>query len=343
MRCYWAVTDWRDELLRRFSFPAYEHLGRNPVGWPDYQPAEVVRAGIGEIGGHRVVAAVWDFSRYGGSFGELDASAFVSAADRAARYGEPLVSFVRSGGVRLQEGMAALAGMPRAQLALRRLARAGVPHVAVADQPTTGGVFVSVVTRADLRVAVDGATVGFAGPRVAEVVLGGPLPEGSHTARSAYGAGLVDALVAPDGVGAWLSRALAALAPAAGAGSPAGKRRLGRAEPDPAMPARDPAPATTEGDEQVAVARRAERPSGAALLDRLLPDAVDLRADTGDASVRAVVAPEAVGVALGAQRHGRPTPAGYRLVQRAARLAATLDHPLLALVDTPGAEPGAAA
>jgi acetyl-CoA carboxylase carboxyl transferase subunit beta len=321
-----SVSDWRAGLLKRFSFPAYERLGRNPIAWPDYAPTEVVRYGIGAIGGVNVVAAVWDFERFGGSFGELDAGAFVEAAERAARYGEPLVSFVRSGGVRLQEGMAALVGMPRAQLALRHLAASGVPHVAVADQPTTGGVFISVVTRADLRAAVKGATIGFAGPRVAEVVLGHALPEGSHTAESAYDAGLVDALLDGDEVGDWLARALTAL-------------RGGEA---PAPTHADVALHTDEGDAQVERAR-AERPSGRALLDRLLPGGVDLRADGGDESVRAVVGSWAVGVAVAADRSARPTPAGYRLARRAAALAGTLDRPLVTLVDTPGAEPGAEA
>ena len=342
-----AVSDWRDGVLKRFSFPGFERVGRNAVGWPDYEPTEVVRYAIGQLAGTNVVAAVWDFTRFGGSFGELDATAFVDAAERAARYREPLVSFVRSGGVRLQEGMAALVGMPRAQLALRRLAAAGVPHVAVADQPTTGGVFISVVTRADLRAAVRGATIGFAGPRVAEVVLGRPLPPGSHTAESAYDAGLVDALLAPDEVGDWLGRALAALSPAAPAPV---EDTPGVRNPTPSRTDRTPgAPETAheDGDAQVARARRADRPSGRALLDALVPDAVDLRADGGDASVRAVVGhlggTPAVVVAVAADRSGRPTPNGYRLAQRAARLAGSLDRVLVTLVDTPGAEPGAEA
>ena len=324
-----TVSDWRAALLKRFSFPGYELVGRNPVAWPGYTPSEVVTCGIGTIGGVRVVAAVWDFTRFGGSFGEIDADVFVEAAERAARYGEPLVSFVRSGGVRLQEGMAALVGMPRAQLALRRLADAGVPHLAVADQPTTGGVFISVVTRADLRAAVKGATIGFAGPRVAEVVLGHALPEGSHTAESAYDAGLVDALLDGPEVGAWLGRALAA---------------FGRGGPGPDVPPLDVDVPDEEGDVQVERAR-APRPSGAGLLDRLVPGGVDLRGE--DASVRAVVGvlggTPAVGVALAAARGGRPTPAGYRLARRAAQLAGSLDRVLVTLVDTPGAEPGAEA
>jgi len=182
---------------------------------------------------------------------------------------------------------------------------------------------------------VRGATIGFAGPRVAEVVLGAPLPPGSHTAESAYQAGLVDALLEPEEVGEWLGRTLAALRAAAPQGE----------APPPATAA--PAPEESEGDVQVERARHADRPSGRALLDRLVPYGVDLRADTGDDSVRAVVGDlqgtPVVAVAVAADRSRRPTPAGYRLVQRAAQLAQTLDRTLVTLVDTPGAEPGAAA
>ena len=47
-----------------------------------------------------------------------------------------------------------------------------------------------------------------------------------------------------------------------------------------------------------------------------------------------------VAVALASQRGVRPTPAGYRLLTRAARLAGRLELALLTLIDTPGAEPG---
>jgi acetyl-CoA carboxylase carboxyl transferase subunit beta len=49
-------------------------------------------------------------------------------------------------------------------------------------------------------------------------------------------------------------------------------------------------------------------------------------------------------VVVASDRHaadGRPTPAGFRLAQRAIALAGRLRLPLLTLVDTPGAHPGA--
>ena len=74
------------------------------------------------------VIAAWDFSVYGGSFGEDDATVLAAAASEAVRAQLPLVTLVRSGGTRLQEGMAALVGIPRARLALRDLADGNQLH-----------------------------------------------------------------------------------------------------------------------------------------------------------------------------------------------------------------------
>lgn len=320
-----AAPSWQEALLEGALDVPVAAAHRDPARWPGYIPRPSVRVLRLPAG---PVAAVWDFTAYGGSFGEDDATALSAAADLARRERAVLLTIVRSGGTRLQEGMAALAGIPRARLALLALAQAGVPHLSVADAPTTGGVWISVVSGADLRVAVAGATVGFAGPRVVAAVTG-TLPAGdSHTAASAYRAGLVDAVLPGPEVPAWLARALRALTP------------VPRAVPAPA-PAADPAPVT--GWSQVLRAR-APRQSGAALLELLLDDAVPLRAPRGDQTVAAMLGRAAgrpaVGVALAARAGVRPGPDGYRLAARAFRLASRLGLPVLSLVDTPGAEPG---
>jgi acyl-CoA carboxylase subunit beta len=326
-----SVVDWRDEVLAGISLrpPAGEPVNR--LGWPGYDAAEVaVRWGPGTVAGHRAVAVVWDFAVYGGSFGEREATALAEAAAAAAGARRPLVTFLRSGGTRLQEGVAGLVGLPRATLALAGLARAGVAHVAVADSPTTGGGWMTVGSRADLRCAVDGATVGFAGPRVVEATTGALPPPDSHTARSAFGAGLVDALCAPHEVADWLDRVLGAL----GTGSTAGV-----GEPD-AGPS--PAGRPRGGWEQVCAARSGPRPPGRAVLADLLAGGVDLHGP--DRTVAARVGrlgtgTAVVGVAVAAARGGQPSAAGYRLLTRAAMLAGRLGLPLVTLVDTPGADP----
>ena len=329
---YAAVsTDWREALLAGASALDVRLARRDPCRWPGYDPAGAVRAYRlkGSPAAPGPVAVAWDFAVQGGSFGEDDATVFVAAVKHAISARVPVISLVRSGGTRLQEGMPALVGIPRAVLALLDLAEAGLPHLAVADQPTTGGVWISVVAGADLRVAVSGATVGFAGPRVVEAMTGAPPGPGSHTADSAYVAGLVDAVVPADEVAGWLTRALAGLA-------------TGAVVADP-PPAREPEPRS--GWEQVQRAR-ARTVGGRELLGQLLTDATPLQARDGDSTVAVQVGRLAgvpvVGVALAAEVGGRPTPEGYRLATRAYQLASRLGLPVVSLVDTPGADPSPA-
>ncbi|HWH28317.1 MAG TPA: carboxyl transferase domain-containing protein [Mycobacteriales bacterium] len=322
-----AEPDWRAALLGGATPLDVAAARRDPLGWPGYVPRSSVSVWRLATG---PVCAAWDFSVFGGSFGEDDATALATAAATAVAERRPLLTLVRSGGTRLQEGMAALVGIPRARLALLDLAVAGLPHLSVADAPTTGGVWISVAAAADVRVAVEGATVAFAGPRVVEAFTGSLPPPGSHTATSAHAAGLVDAVLPGDEVPGWVASVLRALA----------------AAPQPvAEPATGSADHTT-GWAQVQRSR-ARRRGGRDLLESLLSDVVALRAAGGDTSVAAVLGRAAgrpvVGVAVAAVVGGRPTPAGYRLAARAYRLAGRLGLPVLSLVDTPGADPGAEA
>jgi acetyl-CoA carboxylase carboxyl transferase subunit beta len=188
-------------------------------------------------------------------------------------------------------------------------------------------------------VAVEHVTVGFAGPRVVEAMTGELPGPDSHTAESAYAAGLVDAVLPRDQVAAWLEAALTALTPTTHDHQDSAPRDTGESlaqSPDD----------HGSGWEQVLRAR-ARTTSGAQLLGDLLTDRVPLRARLGDETVQAVVGRlegrPVVGVALAAELGGRPTPDGYRLATRAYRLADRLGLPVVSLVDTPGADPSPAA
>ena len=65
------------------------------------------------------LVAEWDFTVHGGSFGEHEADLFAAACAEAVDTSTPLVTVLRSGGTRLQEGMRALVGIPRATLVSR--------------------------------------------------------------------------------------------------------------------------------------------------------------------------------------------------------------------------------
>lgn len=277
---------------------------------------------------HEVVAADWDFGVQGGSFGAADATAFLAAIAEAVRRRVPLVTTLRSGGTRLTEGMSALVGIPRAVLALQELRRAGLTHIAVADTPTTGGIWVAVGSVADIRIGTSGAVVAFSGPRVAEAMTGRPVAPGSATAEAAYAAGLLDVVVDAADVDGVVGDVLAALSPDTPASH--GSVTAGTA----VTPARD-------GWAQVSASRDATRPDGLALIDSLLAGPVALRG--GDATVAAAIGRcggrRVAAVALSATRSTMPTPAGFDLLSRTARLASDFGLPLVVFVDTPGADP----
>jgi acetyl-CoA carboxylase carboxyl transferase subunit beta len=289
--------------------------------------ASAVDVGRRTYDGAEAVVVEWDFTVRGGTFGRHEADLFVAGCAEAAATRTPLVTVLRSGGTRLQEGMRALVGIPRATLALQHLRAARVPHIAVAGRPTTGGVWVAIGAHADLRVGVAGATVGFSGPRVIEAMTGTAIPTGANTAESAAAAGLLDDVVDDADVDAWLGRALHALG-AVDAAATTG-----------------PAPAATaperHGWDQVEHSRTIARPCGRELAAALLSDAVALRGadDSVSAAVGRLRGRPAVVVALASARAGRATPAGYQLLRRATRLADGLDLALVTLVDTSGADP----
>jgi acyl-CoA carboxylase subunit beta len=316
------VTDWRDAVLADVTPLTRPGADRTVASEP-----EALRTGAGRIGDAEFVVAAWDFAVHGGSFGEHEATAFTHACAEAAASGRPLVSLLRSGGTRLQEGMRALVGIPRALLALDRLAAAGVGHVAVVDHPTTGGVWVAVGSRADIRLGVTGATVGFSGPRVIEAMTGVTIGPGANTAESAGAAGLLDAVVRTENLVDRLVQVVSVLQP-----------------DQPSTPVATLAPIGVpdrSGWEQVVASREAVRPDGVELLTGVLADPVPLAAvdDSVAAAVGRLGGRRVVGCAVAAHRNRFVTAAGFHLLRRAAELADRLSVGLLLFVDTAGADP----
>jgi acetyl-CoA carboxylase carboxyl transferase subunit beta len=306
----------------------------DPLGFPGYDERRRVLDDTGEAvaTGRTEHYAFIDgrFEVFGGTMGAAVGERVVRAYDRARDLRLPVVVTSRSGGARLQEGMVALAQLARTASAAERHARSGLLSLAVHASPTTGGVYASYASLVDLRAAMEHAVIGFAGPRVAEGVLGEPLPLGSHTAEAAYDAGVVDALLAPDMPAQWVDVA------------------LGRVERP--LPTR-PLPVWTDpgGEGAWAAVRRARavgRPTGIDRAARLCSSWSEMRG--ADPVVRAGLATIAGRrcVAIATDRYhgeGRPTPAGFRLAQRAVQVAGRLGLPVVSLVDTPGAEPSPAA
>ncbi|MCU1658498.1 MAG: carboxyl transferase [Pseudonocardiales bacterium] len=315
----------------------------DPLQFPGYHPPgpgeESVRTGVIRLRDRPIALIECRFDHVGGTMGVAAGEMIVRAFDRARERRLPLAAVVASGGARLQEGMLSLIQMGRTVSAVQRYAEAGLMWAAIYTPHTTGGVYASWASLADVRGAEPGAVIGFGGPRVVAEVTGQYPPPTSHTAESAYANGLVDSLVPAADRLDWFAAVLA-----------------GDCQPlvlpanRPERPERRSA-VLTEPDawECVLAARAPQRPSGLEWAAWLTDGWIELRGR--DRSLRAGLAriDGRQVVVVATDRHAlddaaaRPGPAAFRLAQRAIALAHRLSVPILTLIDTPGAEPGPAA
>lgn len=330
------------------AFPQFSSHRPDPLHWPGYAAArqsaeaatdqdESVVVARGRVKDSRVEAVfvAWEFGFLGGSMSSEAGARIAAAFDVARSHHIPIVLLPSTGGARMQEGMASLVQMATTTVAARQHAKDGLLQVTILRDPTTGGVFASHANLTDVVLAEPGATIGFAGPRVAAAMTGGPLPEGSHTSEGARAAGLVDAVIGRPKLPAALTTILS---------WPDGRLK----RPIPSVPSTLPGP-TEDAWQEV---QRARAPDRARTPDYLgaMDGGFELRGDRAggdDPALRAVMAkvhgrPVMV---LGLDRtrnEGRITPAGYRKAWRALRIADRLGIPVLTLVDTPGADASAA-
>lgn len=315
---------------------------RDPLGFPGYGDAleeawsdatgdESVVTGAGTIDGHDVEAAAFDFRFFGGSMGEVAGERLAQAMERAAERKVPFVLRTATGGARMQEGMRSLVQMAKVIAARQTLAEAHSPFIVYLGHPTTGGVLASLAALADLTIAEEGATIGFAGPRVAERFVGQPLSGTSHSAETALVSGLVDEVLDPGELREYLASALATLA--------ADETVIADSPGEPEGWADD-----VDAWEVVRSARSPERPPGHQLMLEASDSLVPLRGDrqgSEDAAVDVALARVAGGrvMLIALDRERAPRPAGYRKARRAIEIASRLAVPIVTLVDTRGADP----
>jgi len=333
-------------IVDRDSFePVEDGLSpRDPLHFDGYDAAvatarersgvdESVAYGSARIGDIEVEIAVFSFEFLGGSMGEVAGERLTRAMERAVERGVPFVLRTATGGARMQEGMRSLVQMPKIVAARMSLADAHQPFIAILGHPTTGGVLASIGALADVTVAEAGATIGFAGPRVAERFTGSPLPDGSHTATSAYAAGLVDDVVSSSDAHAFVASVLKVVAP-----------------DEPRRP--DGVPANNDGESGDAWAlveaiRRGDHPRAPELAKDASDAFIELHGDRAGSddpgvftSIARIAGRKVVVIALDREHH--PGPHGYRKARRCLEIARRFGAPVLSLIDTRGADPSAA-
>ena len=285
---------------------------------------ESVLTGEGRVCGRRVAVVVCEFGFLGGSIGVAAAERITAAVERATAEHLPLLASPSSGGTRMQEGTVAFLQMVKIAAAVTLHKRAHLPYLVYLRNPTTGGVFASWGSLGHVTVAEPGALIGFLGPRVYELLYGEAFPAGVQTAENLQRHGVIDGVVALDGLRATLNRALAVMTDAP--------------EPPPELPSREPIADVPAWDSVVA-SRRPDRPGVGQLLRHGATDLVLLsgtaRATTLLALARLAGQPVVV---LGQQRGagGLVGPASLREARRGMALAAELRLPLVLVIDTAG-------
>jgi len=152
-------------------------------------PGDGVVTGYGKINGRLAYAFAQDFTVIGGSLSEANAAKICKVMDLAMKVGAPLIGLNDSGGARIQEGVASLAGY--ADIFLRNTLASGVvPQISGIMGPCAGGaVYSPAIT--DFTVMVKNSSYMFVtGPDVIKTVmhedvskedLGGPM---THNATS---------------------------------------------------------------------------------------------------------------------------------------------------------------
>jgi propionyl-CoA carboxylase beta chain len=94
--------------------------------------------GYGRIEGRLIYVFAQDFTVFGGSLSETNAQKICKVMDLAMRNGAPVVGLNDSGGARIQEGVASLAGY--ADIFLRNTMASGVvPQISAILGPCAGG------------------------------------------------------------------------------------------------------------------------------------------------------------------------------------------------------------
>jgi len=131
-----------DLLLDEGSFEELDKFVRHhctDFGMEQQRPAgDGFITGYGRIDGRLVYVFAQDFTVFGGSLSEANASKITKIMDLAMRQGAPLIGLNDSGGARIQEGVMSLAGY--ADIFLRNTLASGVvPQISAIMGPCAGG------------------------------------------------------------------------------------------------------------------------------------------------------------------------------------------------------------
>ncbi len=163
-----------DLLLDPNSFVEYDMLKTHrcvDFGMDKQQiRGDGVVTGQGRINGRPVFVFSQDFTVFGGSLSETHAEKICKVMDKAMLVGAPVIGLNDSGGARIQEGVASLAGY--AEVFYRNVEASGVvPQISIIMGPCAGGAVYSPAITDFVMMVRDTSYMFVTGPDVVKTVL----------------------------------------------------------------------------------------------------------------------------------------------------------------------------
>ena len=132
-------------------------------------PGDGVVTGFGHINGRLVFVFSQDFTVFGGSLSETHAEKICRVMDHAMKVGAPVIGLNDSGGARIQEGIASLAGY--AEVFQRNVLASGVvPQISMIMGPCAGGAVYSPAITDFIFMVRDSSYMFVTGPDVVKTV-----------------------------------------------------------------------------------------------------------------------------------------------------------------------------
>ena len=132
-------------------------------------PGDGVVTGYGTVNGRTVFAYSQDFTVFGGSLSAAHARKICKVMEQAMKVGAPLIGLNDSGGARIQEGVASLAGYADV-FQLNVLASGVVPQISVVMGPCAGGAVYSPAMTDFIFMVRDTSYMFVTGPEVVKTV-----------------------------------------------------------------------------------------------------------------------------------------------------------------------------
>eukprot|EP01064_Diplonema_japonicum_P006183 TRINITY_DN1411_c0_g1_i1.p1 TRINITY_DN1411_c0_g1~~TRINITY_DN1411_c0_g1_i1.p1 ORF type:complete len:1297 (+),score=346.09 TRINITY_DN1411_c0_g1_i1:128-4018(+) len=309
--------------------------------------------------GQEVVVMTHNFAFMGGSLGCAEGEKLVRGFEHAKKHRLPVVIMCKSGGARMQEGTLSLMQMAKVSVAVGRHRDAGLPFITILLDPTYGGVSASYAMQSDVRISIQKARIGFAGPAVIlntmyemdQAKYDSECPADFQSAQFLEKHGQLD-IVLPLLKGPEMDASIDDTLANVFTVLMGGKQVRSGSTPAPAQPS------TTSGQDYTK-SRSISRPQAQDVISTVFTNFTELEGDGRVGSdrcirggfamfegIRCVVVATCKGHTPSKMKeanYGMPSPPGYRKALRLMQLAERFSLPVVTFVDTCGALPSFAA